>query len=129
MPDMPKAITVGPWTYTVTADADEIAKAADGNVPESGTWGAFSDHEWLTIGINPENASDVIRMSVLHEVLHCCLRISGAWPTQYARLLAEAKHEDHGVDMEEFVVSGISGVLLGVLRDNPDLMAWLMERS
>lgn len=122
---LPSTVRVGPWTYTVVTDAAEIAAASEGNVPESGTWGAFSDHERLIIGINSDNATDVLRVSVLHEIMHCCLRISGAWPTQYARLLAKARHEDYGVDIEEFVIAGTSAVLLGVLRDNPDLMAWL----
>ena len=125
MSSLPGTIRVGAWTYTVVTDPDEIAKAAEGNVPDSGTWGAFSDHEALVIGINEANAPDALRMAVLHEVMHCCLRISGAWPTQYARLLAKARHDDFGVDMEEYVIAGSAGVLLGVLRDNPDLLAWL----
>jgi hypothetical protein len=124
---LPDSVRVGPWTYAVVTDPAQIADAAEGNVPESGTWGAFSDHERLIIGVNADHAADVLRMSVLHEVLHCCLRISGAWPGQYARLLAEAQHEDHGVDIEEYVVAGASGTLLGVLRDNPALTAWLTE--
>jgi len=121
------SIKVGPWTYAVVTDPKAIAAAAEGNVPESGTWGAFSDHENLIIGVNEANADDVLRMSVLHEVMHCCLRISGAWPSQYARLLATAEWDDCGVDVEEFMIAGSAGGLLSALRENPDLVAWLTE--
>lgn len=61
----------------------------------------------------------------MHELLHCCLRLGGVWPDQYADVVHEARGRDGGVSVEEFVIAGTAAPLLGILRDNPDLLKWL----
>lgn len=123
---IPARIKVGPLTYSVLTDADAIKAASDSAEIEKGSeWSAFSDHDKLIVGINPDNPVNCQQRDLLHELLHCCLRLSGVWPNQYARLVARAKHKDGGYTVEEFVVAAAAGPLLGVLRDNPDLAKWL----
>lgn len=120
----PEEVKIGPLTYRVVWDAAEIEAAS----PESDhgtTWAAFSNHEHLVIGLNPDHADDANRHSLLHEILHCCLRMAGVWPDAYARTAASARRPPD-VDVEEHTISGLAGPLLGVLRDNPDVAAWLV---
>jgi hypothetical protein len=126
MTALPTSIRIGPVRYTVLTDAAEIKRVSDeADLGSGGEWAAFSDHDRLIIGINPEHAEDNNRVSVLHEVLHCCLRASGVWPNSYARLVDAARGQDGDIPVEEFTVAALAGPMLGVLRDNPDLAAWL----
>lgn len=123
----PRLIKVGPLTYRVLVDVAAIRKAsASANLGDDVEWSAFSDHDSLIIGINPNNPASVQRRDVLHELLHCCLRFAGVWPNTYADTVSKAG-EDGGYTVEEFVVAAQSAPLLMVLRDNPTLMKWLLE--
>lgn len=126
MAPMPSKVKVGPLTYTVLTDAAAIKAASDSaDIDEGAEWSAFSDHDKALVGINPGNPLCVQQRDLLHELLHCCLRLSGTWPDQYARVVAKAKGKHGGYDVEECVISGMTGPLFGILRDNPDLMEWL----
>jgi hypothetical protein len=118
----PDRVRIGPLTYRIMWDAAEIEAAAP-NSDRGTMWAAFSNHERLIIGLNPDHAPDAQRHSLIHEILHCCLRMSGVWPDAYARTAMSARRTD--VDVEEHTVSGLAGPLLGVLRDNPEILAWL----
>lgn len=122
----PRKVRVGPLTYQVLVDVAAIRRASDNaSLNEGDEWSAFSDHDSLVIGINPTNPVDVQRRDLLHELLHCCLRHSGVWPNAYASTVAKAG-EDDGYTVEEFMVAASSAPLLGVLRDNPTLVRWLV---
>lgn len=117
-------------TYRVLMDADEIRHASDeADLGGDGEWVAFSDHDRLIIGVNPNHHDDVNRVALLHELLHCCLRVSGAWPDAYAQVVASARGKEHGVTVEEFTIAGLAGTLLAVLQDNPSLVDWCLERT
>lgn len=123
---LPERVKVGCLTYRIVTDPDEIKKHSDNaDVSEDAEWSAFSNHDRLLIGVNADNPEGVQRRDVLHELLHCCLRLAGAWPDQYADLVNEARGRHGGRDVEEYAVAGITGPLLGVLRDNPALTEWL----
>lgn len=62
----------------------------------------------LDPGLHPDAARQVL----LHELLHACLYVSGA----------KALEDDE----EERVVAALTGPLLGALRDNPALAAFLL---
>lgn len=127
-PPMPDAVLVGACEYRIVTDAAEIKRISDEADIESGSeWVAFSDHNALIIGINPEFSEQANRVSVLHEVLHCCLRASGVWPDQYSRVVAKAKGRHGGYSVEEATVQGIDNTLVRVLRDNPALVEWLVS--
>ena len=119
----PTRIRVGPLTYRVLWDAEEIRRAGQ-DVPGDGSVSAYSNHRRAIIALDPSEAPDVLRHSLLHEVLHCVLRLSGVWPDQHARDHVHSR-EPASIDVEEFVVAATAGPLLGVLRDNPDLLAYL----
>lgn len=65
----PKKIRIGSVTYTILWDAEAIQRESDNNGVE-GSWTAFSAHDDLTIGINPNHHLDVQRQAVIHEVMH-----------------------------------------------------------
>ena len=127
MPEnMPATVRVGSVTYRVIMDAAEIkAVSDDQDLPRGAEWEAFSDHDHLIIGLNPDHASDKNRKSLLHEILHCALRASGAHPNTYADTVYEARDRHGGVTVEEFTVAAMTGPLLSALRDNPELIAHL----
>lgn len=127
MSPRPEHVQVGPLRYRTLWSTDEVKRYSAEHAREGGEWAAFSDHEQLVIGINPVEAPLAQRHSFLHEVLHCCLRLSGGWPDAYARTWTKSREEGPGV--EEFTVTWLAGPLLGVLMDNPTVLAWLLNRA
>jgi hypothetical protein len=124
--DMPASIRVGSVTYRVIMDTAEVKAESDAaNARGDGEWLAFSDHDKLIIGLNPDRAPDANRVTLLHEILHCALRHSGAMPNTYADIVYEARDRVAGLTVEEFTVAAMAGPLLSVLLDNPDLVAYL----
>lgn len=126
MTAIPASVRVGPLTYRVLTDTTAINAVSD-DADIDGEWTAYADHDRLIIGINPDNPSDVQRRDLLHEVVHCCLRMSGVEPNAYARIVHRAKERHGGYTVEEFTVAAMSAPLLAVLRDNPLLTTWLVE--
>lgn len=124
---IPTAVKVGCLTYRVLTDADAIrAVSASADIHPGSEWSAYSDHDRLLIGVNADNPVDAQRRDLVHELLHCCLRIAGAEPNAYARVVQEAAERHGGYSVEEFMVGATAAPLLGVLRDNPDLAGWLL---
>jgi len=125
--DMPTSIRVGSVTYRIIMDPVVLKAASDeANFgDDKGEWIAFSDHNKLIIGINPEHATDANRFSLIHEILHCALRQSGAHPNVYADTVYEAHDRVAGVTVEEFTIAAMTGPLFTTLRDNPALVAYL----
>jgi IrrE N-terminal-like domain len=123
---IPSTIRIGSAVYQVVLEPEAV-KAASGeaNFADKNAWIAFSDHEKLIIGLNPEHASDANRFSLIHEILHCALRQSGSHPNTYADTVYEARDRNGGVTVEEYTVSAMTGPLLSTLRDNPDVVAYL----
>jgi hypothetical protein len=124
--NIPASLRIGAVTYRVILDAAEIKAASDAASSRGeGEWEAFSDHDKLIIGLNPDHAPDKNRVSLVHEILHCALRQSGAHPGTYADVVYEAHDRVSGLTVEEYTVSAMAGPLLSALRDNPDLIAHL----
>lgn len=67
------------------------------------------------IEIRGDRPVAMTRDTLLHEVLHAVLAISGT------RAMVDLERED-----EEKIVSGLAPALLHVLRDNPKLAAFLL---
>lgn len=111
---IPDSLVIGHRTYAVVAD-DQIV---DAEQPEDADWAAFSDPKRQIIGIRAGSGPDDEADSVLHEVLHQCLRASGCWPEKF--------RSGKSVDVEEIMVSAMVGPLLRALRDNPALVAYLV---
>lgn len=84
-----------------------------------GVAGAMSRTEQL-VAIRTTQGEHQLRDTVLHEVVHAILALTG----QNDRFKPN-KDEPHWP--EEPVVAATATGLLAVLRDNPDLVAWLVE--
>lgn len=122
----PRKVRVGHLTYDVVVDVAAIRKASENaGLNDGDEWSAFSNHDKLIICINPTFPADTQRRDLLHEILHGCLRHSGVWPNSYAATVSKAG-EDDGYTVEEFMVAAASAPLVGVLRDNPSLVRWLI---
>jgi hypothetical protein len=66
----------------------------------------------MSIAVDPGKHEDYARATLLHEILHACIRSSD--PTL---------DDEH----EETVVAAITGPLLSMLRDNPDVLDYLTD--
>jgi hypothetical protein len=68
--------------------------------------------ESMSIAVDPGRHEDYARATLLHEILHACIRSSD--PTL---------DDEH----EETVVAAMTGPLLSMLRDNPDVLDYLTD--
>lgn len=116
MAELPSTVTIGHLRYALRRDQAYLDKE-----------GVRAGHEYAgqsgpcrqLIAIAEELAPDYEAETVLHEILHQCLRSVGLDPDRDAKAGAE--------DVEERAVSGLSGPLLATLRANPDLVAYLLD--
>ncbi|MFE7461654.1 hypothetical protein ACWFMI_23605 [Nocardiopsis terrae] len=110
-PPLPEQIRIGHATYTLTTSAH----ISDGS--EDTELAGWSDEATRRLEISANGAHDYVRETLLHEILHQCLRVTGTDPD------ADAKA---GLpDVEERTLMGMAGPLLGVLCDHPELLAYL----
>lgn len=112
---VPAQLVIGHRTYSIVLDSTTV----ESEQPDGMEWGAFSDPRRQLIGVRDDSGPDDERDSVLHEVLHQCLRASGCWPGQI--------RPGRDVDLEEVIISAMTGPLLRALRDNPDLVTYLVQ--
>ena len=123
---MIKKVKIGPHTYTVRYSKEDVSGVSEEvRINNSDGVEAYSDHQKLEIVLLPGGADQVDRMSLLHEILHCCLRASGNWPDEFARILTRSRGESN-IDVEEYVIGGTTGPLLQTIRDNPELTKYLL---
>jgi Zn-dependent peptidase ImmA (M78 family) len=108
----PRKVKVGHARYTMKYEA-ELASISGAN----GTCG----EDTQTILIDPLMGRDMERDTVLHELLHAVFHLSDA--------RAHLPKDDSGdtKDAEEKVIRPLASQLLELLRDNPKLVAYLLE--
>lgn len=100
----PTSLRIGHARYTVTSDkAGCKARKAEGR----------SSGNKLAIILRGDRPHDAEADTLLHEVLHQCLFQSG---------------QGGMADQEAFVLA-VTGPLLGALRDNPELVAYLLTEE
>jgi hypothetical protein len=110
---VPKTVQIGPLLWRITTSlADYQAFALSENDKALG----FCRLEDLTIVIKPSIPTVLKQETLLHEVLHAIVATQGG-------VVPTAK----GSELEEAFVSATSPMLLLVLRDNPDLVAFLLS--
>lgn len=104
-PGTPASIKVGPFVYAVKRWKRLPAENAE-------AWG-MCDRASTVILLAETTSHQKQREVLLHEVLHAIYGVTGL-------------HHKDGAP-EELVVTDLSPTLLSVLRDNPDLVAYLTQ--
>lgn len=107
----PDLIWVGALPYAVTYDHDAIRIAA-ANMQKDIV--GHSQHHTLQITVDNDVAEQVIRDTLLHEVLHCIWNDAGMVALEMT---------------EEGIISCLTPRLVSVLRVNPELVAYLVCSS
>ncbi len=119
---LPAKLRIGHLTYRVVQDDHLVAEHS---VRKQGDYVGWSSASVQTIAFgskatnhgNEPLGADYCRETLLHEVLHQCLRVTDCDPDRDAKAGVE--------DVEERTVAAMTGPLLAVLRDHPELVAWL----
>lgn len=117
---MPTRITIGTVTYTVTIDPDDWMRI-EHNSRKFDDY-AHTKHNIATIYLNPDQAPSVLPLTLWHEVLHALAETCMGAPDW--RGLGKDKD-----DREESVIRAWEHPTLAVLRDNPQLVAYLTSQE
>ena len=112
---LPPFVTIGPVVYRVTIDPDEWLKK-EHEQEKKGNFG-YTDHRLGTIYLNPDMPPTMLRLTLTHECLHA-MTASAMGAPEWTQL---------GKDPEETVVRRFESPTLDLIRDNPDLIAYLTE--
>jgi hypothetical protein len=120
MSDIPSTVQIGAVTYAVTIDPDAWMRYEHEN-QSKGEYG-YTLHTEAIILLNPESAPDVARQTLWHEIMHGLCETTMGSPN-WRGLGAEKS------DREEAVVRAFESPTLLVLRDNPDLVAYLTWKA
>jgi hypothetical protein len=104
-PKLPKTLRIGHLTYTVKADNKRCE--------EKDIVGESSGNECLIV-LRDDFPHDTVSDTLLHEVLHQCLFAAGVVP------------RGKELDTEERWVRSMTGPLLVALRENFDLLPFLL---
>jgi hypothetical protein len=113
---LPKKVKVGSTRYTVRATEDALMRAE--HLERSGLSG-HTDYDELVITVDPKLAADRFAEVLLHETLHATFEHCG--------LGYDLEGQEDG--LEEQVVRRLAPALLGVLRDNPKLVRFLIQSA
>lgn len=108
---LPSTITVGARTYSVSDDTN-VVNAYGRSAETAGLYGA-TDHRSLVIAIDPNQAADQLRDTLLHEALHCCTNLAAI--------------DVAPPDTEEELVARLTPPLLAMLRDNREFVDYITE--
>lgn len=104
-------VKIGACWYTVKIDNQKL------DYMEAVGASAGNDLEIL---MRDDKPPDTEKETMVHEILHQCLFQSG-FQTSTLSLLDSAELQ------EEMIVRHMSAVLFGVIRENPELIAWLTK--
>lgn len=106
----PAKIRIGHAVFDVKTDASAVLDLA--TVAAAGS----SDGNELVLKLRPDLPAQTSAETLLHEVLHMCLFVTGT----------DMLIED---DVEEKIVRPMAMALFGVLRDNPKFVAYLLNKE
>jgi hypothetical protein len=108
MADLPTRLRVGPFVYTVQLD---LARLRDFEQTQGAPQHGYTDRFTCEIVLDPTEAPGQRRDTLWHEVKHAVAGMAGY----------------QGNLPEEEVIARMSPLELLVLRDNPQLVAFLLE--
>lgn len=112
----PRNVKIGHVTYAIHFDTGVLDHYA---VQMQRDLAGASNTSDAVIVVRPTLPPDIQAETLLHEILHQCLGVAGCDPNQ---AVAEGCK-----DIEEKTVWSMAGVLLDVLRDNPDVLKFLLN--
>lgn len=110
-PKIPARLRVGTVTYELDCSGGRITRAA--RMAHNARGITVSMHGVMSI--DTDMPADQQRQTLLHEVLHA------VFDNGIATLLCDGKD-----DLDELIVQMLTEPLLAVLRDNPDLLVFLL---
>lgn len=114
----PKRVFIGPKPYKVHWDEKAWLNRPDTESPRS-AWG-LTVHQKAEIYISPELNEYNKRETLLHECLHALFACSGS---DIRNAVGNGNAE---FDFEEYVISRLEGPMMGLLLQNPKLLAYLV---
>lgn len=107
----PNKIALGPFDIKVDISKKAQEKVdRDNDGPLYGMW----DGRNATISLSSRAADTIMRETILHELIHAIIELSGA---------ASVHIKDS--DTEEGIVRSVTPMILAMLRDNPKLVDYL----
>lgn len=110
---LPTNIKIGPFYYSVYCDAPSWYCGQLTIVDQPRPYGyGFTHHKSESIYLNPNLEIMTMRDTLWHEIKHVVFRVAG--------FVEEDKFT------EEFAIERSTAIELGILRDNPDLVAYLL---
>lgn len=111
----PARIQVLGVDYTVVLDGSRLAEF---NGRKRGRYAGYSDHQTLEIVLDPSVSESSRRGTLWHELKHCVLPL-------YKPGLSDFNAESE-MDFDEWYIALSGPGELAVLRQNPDLVAYLL---
>jgi hypothetical protein len=111
---LPASVIVGPYRYAISVDHEAMERLIHRiHRGEAGGGNAGTvNHHKLQITIDGDMAASMIADTLLHEIMHCCYRVSGL---------------GRGKITEEKAIEHMTPVLLDTLRRNPAVAQYLLE--
>lgn len=99
MSSVPESVVVGPYTYTVAIGQTHSE------------WG-MANHTEQKVLVDESVTVERQRVALMHELLHCC--------TELMHITDE--------DTEEATVTALAPALVQMMRQNPELIAYLTSQ-
>ena len=112
---IPTGVKIGSQTFYIK----ERDKSDDATLNEGSYGYTIDDGNLIVIDAGIHKTKK--QVTVLHEIMHRVRMINDGFP--------KPKPDDSFDDWEHYFISMWEGNLLGVLRDNPDLANWLLDRN
>lgn len=117
----PDAVRIGHRMYEIVYLTDQEWRTADYGDNRGITLHAVGRIALLLDYDGDIVCEAVLRETLLHEVLHACTNSSMLWNTWDHMKDYEWNHA------EEAIVGAMSPLALGMLRDNPEVLAYLLD--
>lgn len=116
MTSLPQSVKVGGINYRITNDPDDWMRKEHSS-REFGLYGC-TNHKGSTIFLDPDATEEVTRLTLWHEVLHAVLEVLAGSPTWTHLGKTPSKRE-------ETIIRRLESPTFMVMRDNPELLAYL----
>lgn len=116
--DLPESVIIGTTVYTIIHDPT-LWMAYENASATKGYYGATQFRQ-SQILLNPEMSAEQTRLTLWHEILHA-LNQSVMGDPNWTRLSKDPE------EAEEIMVRRLEHPTLAVLRDNPDLVLYLLS--